>query len=180
VTTCLPQEALIVRFELWFREEMPSLYRYVCYQTRDPAAAEEITSTTCEKALRKMAQYDPLRGELRVWLFGIARNELRAYYRSLKHQPAQISLDGLPDFTFQMQSPEQEYQRKEAFVRVLRALAKLSEREQEVIALRYGAALPVQQIASIMGLDENHIGVLLHRTVDKLKKSQEEVPYESK
>jgi RNA polymerase sigma-70 factor, ECF subfamily len=176
--TRYPQEALTVRFEQWFGEEMPRLYRYLCYQTRDPFAAEEITSTTCEKALKKIDQYDPLRGELRVWLFGIAKNEMRSYYRSLKQHPTQISIDHLPDFTFQTQSPEYEYQRKEAFARILRLLAEFPEREQEIIALRYGAALPVQQIASITGLEENHIGVLLHRIVDKLKKSLEEVSYD--
>lgn len=176
--TCLSQETLIARFDQWFRVEMPPLYRYFCYLTRDQYAAEEIISTTCEKALTKIDQYDPMRGELRVWLFSIARNELRAYYRSQKQKPVQISLERLPDFTFQMQSPELEYQRKEAFMRILRALAEFSEREQEVIALRFGAALPVQQIASIMGLNENHVGVLLHRTVEKLKKFQQEVSYE--
>lgn len=174
----LPQEALMTRFDRWFQEEMPRLYRYVCYQTRDLSAAEEITATTCEKALKKIDQYDPARGELRVWLFGIARNELRAYYRTLKQRPTPVSLERLPDFTFQTPSPEQEYQRKEAFAQILCAVAQLPEREQEVIALRFGAALPVQQIADIMGLDENHVGVLIHRTVEKLKKSQEEISYE--
>lgn len=175
--TDIPQKMLTSRFELWFQEEMPRLYRYLCYQTRDTSAAEEITSSTCEKALKKIGQYDSARGDLRVWMFGIARNELRAYFRSLKQQPIEISIDSLPEFTFQLQSPEQDYQRKEAFIAVVHELTKLPDRDQEVIALRYGAGLPVGQIATILGLDENHVGVLLHRTVDKLKKSLEGVTY---
>ena len=174
------KETKITRFELWFQEEMPRLYRYVCYHTRDRVAAEEITATICEKALRKLDHYDPSRGEFRNWMFGIAKNELRAYFRSLKQHPTQIPLDCIPDITIQMQSPEQEYQQKEMFTQILGVLATLSEREQEVIALRYGGALPMQQIASIMGLKENHIGVLLHRAIDKIKKCLEEVSYESK
>lgn len=154
-----------------------ALYRYLCYQTHDQLTAEEITSSCCEKALRKIDQYDPSRGELRVWLFGIARNELRAYYREKKRHPVQISLDSLPELNFQTSSPEQEYQKKEAFIQILRELSCLSEREQETIALRYGAGLAVQQIAIIMGIEENHVGVLLHRTIDKVKKSLEEVTY---
>jgi RNA polymerase sigma factor (sigma-70 family) len=175
-----PQSVLIARFELWFQEEMPRLYRYLCYQTRDPSAAEDITSATCEKALKKMEQYDPERGELRVWMFGIARNELRAYYRSVKQAPALVSIESLPDFIFQTPSPELESQRREAFASILQALAKFPERERELIALRYGAGLPVQQIAMIMDLDETHISVLLHRSIDKLKKSQQEIAYEHK
>jgi RNA polymerase sigma factor (sigma-70 family) len=178
--TGYPQQALIERFERWFEEEMPRLYRYLCYQTSDQTAAEEITSTACEKALNKLDQYDPQRGEMRVWLFGIVRNELREYYRSRKQRGAQISLESVPEFTFLSQSPEQAFQNKEAFIEVLRALATFPEREQEVIALRYGASLAVQEIARIMGLSENNVSVLLHRTIEKLKKSQMEVQYERK
>lgn len=170
----LPQAVLIARFELWFQEEMPRLYRYLCYQTHEQSAAEEITSIVCEKALKKLAQYDSERGDLRLWMFGIARNELRAYYRSLKRQPSPVSLDCLPDFSFSTQSPEEQYQHKEAFVQVLKTLAVYPEREQEIIALRFGAGLPLQQIATILELDENHVAVLLHRTLEKLKKSLKE------
>jgi len=172
--------SLLAGFEQWFQEEMPRLYRYVCYQTRDQAAAEEITAAACEKALRKLEQYDPQRGELRSWMFGIARNELRTYFRTLKQRPAQLPLDCLPDLSLQAPSAEQDYQRRESFGQILGILAAFPEREQEVIALRYGGGLPVQQIAVIMELEENHVGVLLHRTIEKIKKCIEEVCYEPK
>lgn len=176
--TCNPQSLMNTQFELWFQEEMPRLYRYLCYQARDPGVAEEITSSTCEKALRKIHLYDPARGELCVWMFGIARNELRTYYRSVKQHPVTIPLDRLPDFTFQMSSPEQELQRKETFILLMRVLGEFPEREREIIALRFGADLPVQQIACIMGLRENHVSVLLHRSLDKLKASMKELVYD--
>jgi RNA polymerase sigma-70 factor (ECF subfamily) len=174
------QPTLLERFEKWFEEEMPGLYRYLCYQTNDRSAAEEITAATCEKALTRLNQYDPQRGEMRVWLFGIARNEMRAFYRTRKQRGAPVSLESLPEFTFQTQSPEQELQYKEAFVELLQALAELTEREQEVIALRYGAALHIPEISRIMGLSENNVSVLLHRTIEKLRKTQMEVIYERK
>jgi RNA polymerase sigma-70 factor (ECF subfamily) len=62
----------------------------------------------------------------------------------------------------------------------LQALAELTEREQEVIALRYGAALHIPEISRIMGLSENNVSVLLHRTIEKLRKTQMEVIYERK
>ena len=166
------------QFELWFQEEMPRLYRYLCYQTRDPGVAEEITSRTCEKALSKVHLYDPARGDLRVWMFGIARNELRAYYRSLKHQPDMVTIDQLQDFTLLISSPEQEFQRKETFIFILQALGEFPERERAIIGLRFGADLPVRQIASIMGLSENHVSVLLHRSIEKLKTCMKELARE--
>lgn len=174
MTIPLPDETN-ERIELWFQLEMPRLFRYLCYRTCDKSSAEEITSAICEKALQKIAQYDPSRGDLRIWMFGIARNELRMHFRSLNNQPGMISIEQLPDFTIQAQSPEQEYQKKETFLQVLQAMKALSDREQEVIGLRYGAALPVKEIADILGMNENQVSVLIHRTIEKLKITQLEV-----
>ena len=62
---------------------------------------------------------------------------------------------------------------------MMASIKKFSARDQEVITLRYGAGLPVQQIALIMNLTEDHVSVLLHRAVNKIKKSLEEVSCES-
>jgi RNA polymerase sigma factor (sigma-70 family) len=174
--TDIPKNILNARFEMWFEEEMPRLYRYLCYQTGDTASAEEITARTCEKAVSKVSQYDPTRGEMRAWMFGIARNELRAHFRSLRSSPTEVSLDRLPEPAFPTDSPEQELQRKEAYAALLGELASLPEREQEIFALRYGAGLTVAESGGILGITENNAAVLLHRTIGKLKKSLEEVP----
>ena len=174
----VPQTLTNAQFELWFQEEMPRLYRYLCYQTRDRGVVEEITSRTCEKALSKVHLYDPARGDLRVWMFGIARNELRAYYRSLKQQPDLVPIDQLQEFTFQISSPEQEFQRKETFIQLFHVLGEFPERDRAIIGLRFGAELSLRQIASIMGLSENHVSVLLHRSIDKLKTRMKEPTHE--
>ena len=55
----------------------------------------------------------------------------------------------------------------------LRHLAELamglSEREREVIALKYGAELNNRQIAALTGLSESNVGTLLHRAVRTLR-----------
>jgi RNA polymerase sigma-70 factor (ECF subfamily) len=173
--TEIQQNMLNARFELWFEQEMPRLYRYLCYQTRDQAVAEELTASVCEKALARVGQYDPARGELRAWMFGIARNELRAWFRTLKTAPVELPLDCLPEASFPADTPEQELQRRETLALVMRSLDGLAEREREAIALRYGGGLSVAETASILGVTENNAGVMLHRAIAKLRKSLEEV-----
>lgn len=165
-------------FEAWYEQEMPRLYRYLCYRTRDKELAEEVTASTCEKALQKLSQYNPARGEFRSWLFGIAQNEIRLYFRSLNKQPAQVSFDSLPDIRISSASPEQEYQKKETFSQILLLLATFPESEQDVIALRYGAGLTNEEIALVTGLTTNHVAVLIHRALKKLRQVVEEASYE--
>jgi RNA polymerase sigma-70 factor (ECF subfamily) len=50
------------------------------------------------------------------------------------------------------------------------ALEQLSERDQELIALRYGAELTAPQIAQVMDAQTNAIEVALHRALGRLRR----------
>src|SRR5436190_15642902 len=47
----------------------------------DRAAAEDLFQEVWVEALDGIDQYDPERGELRAWLFGIARRRVALYWR---------------------------------------------------------------------------------------------------
>jgi RNA polymerase sigma-70 factor (ECF subfamily) len=48
-------------------------------------------------------------------------------------------------------------------------MQQLSQRDQEVVALKYGAGLNNREIASLTGLGESNVGTLLHRAVHELR-----------
>jgi RNA polymerase sigma factor (sigma-70 family) len=49
------------------------------------------------------------------------------------------------------------------------AIATLDEREQDLIALRYGADLTARRIAEVLGLQTNAVEVALHRALARLR-----------
>jgi DNA-directed RNA polymerase specialized sigma24 family protein len=49
------------------------------------------------------------------------------------------------------------------------ALAQLSEQDQELIALRFGADLTAAQMAQILGSKTNTVEVALHRALARLR-----------
>ena len=51
---------------------------------------------------------------------------------------------------------------------------QLPERQQEVLALKFGSGLGNQEIAKAMKITPNHVGVLLHRAVRALRQALEE------
>ena len=53
-------------------------------------------------------------------------------------------------------------------------LFELPEREQDLIALKYGAGLTNREIAGITRLSESNVGSILHRTINHLRKHWEE------
>ena len=53
--------------------------------------------------------------------------------------------------------------------RLAKLAEKLSDRQRELIALKYGATLNNRLIARITGLSESNVGTVLQRAVEKLR-----------
>jgi RNA polymerase sigma factor (sigma-70 family) len=73
--------------------------------------------------------------------------------------------------TVDVEKSFQEQQEKELLQSFL---LELSEREHDLVALKYGAGLSNREIARTMGLSESNVGSILHRTVTNLRKRWDE------
>ena len=51
------------------------------------------------------------------------------------------------------------------------ALATLTARERELIALKFHAGLSNAELARVLGVSESNAGTLLHRTMQQLRKA---------
>jgi RNA polymerase sigma-70 factor, ECF subfamily len=156
------------RFESLYRASRNDVYAYVMTLLRDPAAAEDVTALAFERAYRRRRTFDRRRGEERAWLFGIARNaaldELRRRRRvtALASEPAQeaVPVDDLGEAEVAL--------RRTA---VQSALARLSAREREIVALKFHGGLSNAEMARVLGVSESNAGTLLYRTMEKLRKA---------
>ncbi|MBN1428732.1 MAG: sigma-70 family RNA polymerase sigma factor [Anaerolineae bacterium] len=160
-------------YEDWYNEDMSSLFGYLFYQTQNRDVAEDLTASTCLRALERLELYDPSRGRLRDWIFGIARNQFRDYLRSQRRRPTQVALSEAVECLIADDGFELNYDQKETMQEIIKYLETLSEREQEIIALRYGAGLHNQEIASMLAITSNHVAVLLRRAIGKLRDKME-------
>jgi RNA polymerase sigma-70 factor (ECF subfamily) len=66
-------------------------------------------------------------------------------------------------------TPEDEAQRRSDFEHLARLLARLDERERELLSLKYGAGLTNRAIAKLMRMSESNVGTILHRTIAALR-----------
>jgi RNA polymerase sigma factor (sigma-70 family) len=62
-------------------EHVDGIYGFLARRVGAGELAEELTAQTFLEALARHDRYDPDRGPIRPWLFGIAANHLRRYYR---------------------------------------------------------------------------------------------------
>jgi RNA polymerase sigma factor (sigma-70 family) len=135
------------------------VYAYVAYRIGDGPDAEDVTSETFERALRYRESYDKNRGEPAAWLIGIARRCIAG---------AALPPTPVPDPGTELPAAgdlEEDIVRR---LTVAAGLARLSERDRELLALRYGADLTVGQIGDLLELRPNAVEVALHRARERL------------
>jgi RNA polymerase sigma-70 factor (ECF subfamily) len=64
-------------FSLLYRRRHPSIYRFALHMSGNTAIAEDVTQEVFMALVRDTKRFDPARGTLGGFLYGIARNHLR-------------------------------------------------------------------------------------------------------
>ena len=158
-------------FEVLYRDTRDDLFAYVAGMLRDRSAAEDVTAQAFERAYRRRQSFNPKRGSHRAWLFGIARN---AALDELRRRKRLAELATEPEDEVAADAHEQAAEASLRRTTVRSAMAKLSARERELIALKYFAGLDNGEIAAVIGVSESNAGTRLHRVVEKLREACDE------
>ena len=136
------------------------VYAYAAYRLGDGPDAEDVTSEVFERAVRYRKSYDRSKGEPVTWLLGIARRCIGTALAAPSHDPLESA--EIAD----SRSIEEDSVRK---LTLAGAIAQLSERDRDLIALRFGADLTAVQIAQVIDAQTNAIEVALHRALGRLR-----------
>jgi RNA polymerase sigma-70 factor (ECF subfamily) len=122
------------------------LFGFLVYRCGDRALAEDVLADTFERALRARTRFDRRKASQKTWLYAIAMNRLRDELRRRGAEQRAVERVGLA-----LPVNGDDYARIASRDELRSALALLSDEEREVIALRFGAALTVPEIARIIG-----------------------------
>lgn len=155
------------RLEQAFDRYYPSIFRYFRYCGADADTANDLASAVFERALENLGSYDPRRSQIQTWLFAIARN------LSINHWKA-ASNHTLAPLDENMPVPddpplEQAVMLIQDKVQILSAIQTLDGRAREILALKFGGPLTNRQISGLIGLTESNVGIILYRSLLKLR-----------
>jgi len=146
----------------------PRVYNYVRYRVRDAETTDDLTAQVFERALVSIDSYRPERDPFAAWLFAIARNAVNDHLRA-KRRRRWLSLEVLRGWAGAEPQPEEVAVRSETRAELLAAVARLSDRERDLIALKFAAGLTNRRIAALTSLSESNVGVILYRAIRKLR-----------
>lgn len=155
-------------FTYIFENYYKRVYNFIYYRVNCQYTSEDLTSQVFEKIMVNIETYSKSKSPFEVWVFAISRNVVNDYFRSLKKHRT-LSLDLIKDFVSKKKTPEDMVEIMETNDELLKALRILDEREKNIVALKFGAELRNKEIATILNLTESNVGVILYRTMKKLK-----------
>jgi RNA polymerase sigma-70 factor, ECF subfamily len=157
-------------FEALYRSTRDDVFAYACGLLRDRSTAEDVTAQAFERAYRRRSTFNPKRGSHRAWLFGIARN---AALDELRRRSRHAELVVEPEDADAVSGEESaEAAMRRAVIR--KAMAQLSARERELVALKFFAGLQNTEIARVIGISESNAGTKVHRVMEKLRRACDE------
>jgi RNA polymerase sigma-70 factor (ECF subfamily) len=158
----------------------PKIFSYVLRRTANLEAAQDITSETFFKALRKLWQFRWRNISFSSWLYKIATNEVNQHLRKAEYKKS-VSLEELQEQGFEPISPhdpeselieaQEKLKQYQDFQEIQEKIVRLPAKYQEVISLRFFEQKQIKEIGEILGKKEGTIKSLLHRALDKLREA---------
>ena len=139
---------------------------------RNSGQAEDLMQ---ECFLRAILSLRDDHGNMRAWLYRVARNLLADHLRS--HRDG-ISLDELTETASDAPGPLALYLRTERHRLLMKELASLEPRRREVLSLQYFGGLNQKEIAALLHLSHENVRILSLRARRELKQRLEEDGYD--
>ena len=151
-------------YDCYFR----AIYLYVAARL-GTGPAEDVAAETFAVAFGQRARFDPARGGLRPWLFGIATNLVARYrraearrYRALARAPDMPSVGSHEDRVVAKVAA------RRLLPQLLAALAALSQGERDVVLLVAVSQLSHEEVAQALGISAGTVGSRLSRARKRL------------
>ena len=150
-----------------YEEHVDAVYAFFAYSVQREAA-EDLTAATFERVIRAWRRYDASRAGERTWILSIARNLLTDHFRRESHRRG-VSLDEHPLLLDALHSHDAGQQRRLDQAELRAWMAVLSERERDVLALRYGADLQAADIGRLLELSPANVHQIISRALRRLR-----------
>ncbi|MEM6878298.1 MAG: sigma-70 family RNA polymerase sigma factor [Bacteroidota bacterium] len=157
------------RFKPLYDRYYERIFRYLLRRCEDETTAADLSSQVFLKALRRIGQYQYRGLPFSAWLFRIAANELKLFYRQNKRRRV-VSADLSIYSEFAEETEDitaQERSEREAELR--RVLRNLKPEELNLVEMRFFEQRPFAEIAAILDVTEATAKMRTYRLLNRLK-----------
>ncbi|ROO90330.1 RNA polymerase sigma-70 factor (ECF subfamily) [Actinocorallia herbida] len=144
------------------------IYRYVHARVGTHPLAEDLTSETFLRALRRIGDFTWQGRDFGAWLVTIARNLVADHYKSGRYR-WELSTDDPPETP--LDGPESAVLDSLAYQTLFQAVGRLGADQRLCVALRFLQGMSVAETAAVMGKNTGAVKALQHRAVRTLART---------
>lgn len=150
-------------FAALYRSRQAGIFRFALQMCGSQALAEDVTQEVFLVLIRETHAFDPARGSLSGFLYGIARNQLlRRLQRERFYAPLEPEIEDRPSLA-EGAGPLEALSRSETIESVRRAVLSLPERYREVVVLCDLEEMSYGETAEVLGCAIGTVRSRLHR-----------------
>jgi RNA polymerase sigma-70 factor (ECF subfamily) len=143
------------------------VFRYVLFRVGDRELAEDVTSETFLRALRRIGSVSYQGRDVGAWFVTIARNLVLDHVKSSRFR-LEVATAEVDDSQRVEHGPEQQVLARVTTEALLACVEQLGDDQRECVALRFLHGLSVAETAEIMHRNEGAVKALQHRAVRRL------------
>jgi RNA polymerase sigma-70 factor (ECF subfamily) len=163
----LAQQGDSEAFALLYERYVDVVYRYVYFRVGSHHVAEDLTSETFVRALRRLDSFTWTGRDIAAWFVTIARNIVFDHVKSSRYK-LEVTTSELLDGDEHAASPEHDVLQRLRDERLVEAMRNLKPEQQECLALRFLQGLSLAETAEAMGRTAGAVKQLQLRAVRAL------------
>ncbi len=140
------------------------IFGYMLKSTLNAEDSADLAQQVFIRALKYRKSYR-IGKSFEMWVFQIARNVLKDYFRKMKiHNERYEFIDQIPDMVDEVDEEKLENEKK-----LIRAMEQLPEDKRELLVLSKFEGMKYEQIAELRSMSVSAVKVQVHRTMKRLK-----------
>jgi RNA polymerase sigma-70 factor (ECF subfamily) len=149
-----------------------TVHRYLFVRVGQRALAEDLTSETFVRALRRIDSFAWQGKDIAAWFITIARNLVADHVKSARFR-FEVTTADMRDADVQVDGPAEEVLARQRDERLVRAIRTLRPDQAECITLRFLQGLTLAETARVLGRSEGAVKQLQLRAIRALRTSLE-------
>ncbi len=150
-----------------YDQYFPPVYQFIRLRIADREDARDIAADVFMDFFSALQRRKAPTTSLRAWLFKVARNKLYDHYGKRRQFPTETLEEWVPADS--ENGPEARFMAGARAERVRRALHALPVDQQEVLLLRFGQGLNLEETADLMNKSLSAVKSLQFRAVSTLR-----------
>lgn len=166
------------KFGVLFDRHYQQIFDYVLRRVGDVAVAQDVSSSVFYKAYKNLWQFKWRGVPFVAWLYRIASNEVKSYYRLSGNNLISIQdleeetgfeVSGKEDLEQELINAEIELEKHYDFLRIQKEIEKLDTKYQEVLHLKFFERMKINEMSIALDKKPGTIKSLVSRGLAKLR-----------